>query len=188
MKKRTLVIVDFQNDFVHPNGALTVNSPELIERMKQFAKGLQKDMFERILITADNHDKDAYHLIEEAELFPPHCLKGSWGWEYAVDLNDNIPCMTLYKEGNDIWDEEHNYKELQENWEGREVYIAGLVSDICVKKAMDGFLKRGAKVTVFEDLTQGLEKSIKEVISDDKYKSFVASGAVSCITARQFGK
>lgn len=186
MKNRTLVIVDFQNDFVHPDGALTVNNPELIAKMNNFALKLESNMFERILLTADNHNKETYHLTEEAKLYPPHCLKDTWGWEYAVKFKENIPIKVLYKEGNDIWGEVSKYEELQEDWNGREVYIAGLVSDVCVQKAMDGFLKRGAKVAVFEDLTKGLERDIENVIAGKEYADYINKGNLRCITSLIF--
>lgn len=44
---------------------------------------------------------------------------------------------------------------LQQDLRDKEVYLCGLLSDICVQQGMDGFLRRGAKVTVLEDLCQG---------------------------------
>ncbi len=185
-KQRTLVVVDFQNDFVDVDGALSVKNPELMENMQRFADCLQKTMFSEILITADTHNPTTYPMSQEAKIFPPHCYEGEWGWEQAVQFKDNIPNKILRKSGYDIWHEEVKYPELQQNWQGKEVYLAGLVSDVCVQKAMDGFLERGAKVTVFEDLTQGLKKNINEIVAEDKYIDYVAGGKLRLMTTKQF--
>ncbi|MFV0627530.1 MAG: isochorismatase family protein [Alphaproteobacteria bacterium] len=186
MKQRIFMLVDFQNDFVDIDGALSVKNPELIERTQRFADCLQKTMFDEILVTADTHNPHTYPMSQEAKSFPPHCYEGKWGWEQAVQLKDNIPSRLLRKSGYDIWQEEKKYPELQQNWQGKEVYLAGLVSDVCVQKAMDGFLKRGAKVIVFEDLTQGLQKQMNGIVAEDKYMNDVANGNLRLMTTKQF--
>ena len=47
MKKRILMRVDFQNDFVHPHGSLTINNPQLIEKHQQFADNLFQNSFDK---------------------------------------------------------------------------------------------------------------------------------------------
>ena len=42
MNERFLVRIDFQNDFAAPEGALTINNPDLIARHQRFADSLQK--------------------------------------------------------------------------------------------------------------------------------------------------
>lgn len=186
MNQRFLVLVDFQQDFVAENGALTINSPQLVSRVQQFADNLQKGMFEQIIVTRDSHLPETYALTPEADSFPPHCLYGTPGAELAVSLKDNIPVITLYKSTTDIWNELPNYKLLQQDWKGKEIYLAGVLSDICVRKAMNGFLRRGAKVTVFEDLTQGLAVQTPEIIAAPQYAGVVDKGYLRQITAAQF--
>lgn len=48
MNERFLVRIDFQNDFAAPEGALTINNPDLIARHQRFADSLQKGMFSEI--------------------------------------------------------------------------------------------------------------------------------------------
>ena len=42
MNERILARIDFQNDFAAPEGALSINNPELIARHQRFADNLQK--------------------------------------------------------------------------------------------------------------------------------------------------
>ena len=186
MKQRFLVLVDFQQDFVSENGALSINNPQLILRVQRFVDNLQKGMFEQIIVTRDNHLPETYALTPEADCFPPHCLYGTPGAELAVCLKDNIPVTTLYKSTTDIWNELTNYKLLQQDWKGKEVYLAGVLSDICVRKAMDGFLRRGAKVTIFADLTQGLAVQTPEIVAAPQYAEAVDKGYLRHITSAQF--
>lgn len=186
MKKRIFVLVDFQNDFVQQDGALSINNPDLIDRVQTFNNNLQKGMFERIIVTADTHFEETYHLSPESDDFPIHCVYKTWGWNQAVSFKDNIPVDTLYKSTTNIWNEVNGYKFLQEDMKGTEVYIAGVLSDICVQQAMEGFLKRGATVTIFEDLTQGLNKQTPEIINEPKYAQALEKGALRSITSAQF--
>ena len=69
MNERTLVRIDFQNDFVAEEGNLTINNPALIARHKHFNQSLQKGMFTQIIDAADTHFAETYPNTKEAQ--PP---------------------------------------------------------------------------------------------------------------------
>ena len=77
MNNRILMRIDFQNDFVHPHGALSINSPELIERQQKFADSLFPTSFDKIIDTYDTHFAETYGETSEAANFPLHCVFGS---------------------------------------------------------------------------------------------------------------
>lgn len=56
MRDRVLVRIDCQNDFVDPEGALTINNPDFIYQHRRFCENLQKGMFSRIIDVADMHN------------------------------------------------------------------------------------------------------------------------------------
>lgn len=186
MNERLLVRIDFQNDFVHPDGALSINNPELISRHQRFADNLQKGMFSEIIDLRDTHFAETYGQTKEAESFGLHTEFGTWGWQPAAVFKDNIPVRTLYKSTTNIWNEVNQYAVLQQDWRGKDVYLCGLLSDICVQQAMDGFLRRGAKVTVLEDLCQGAQKQIPEILNEEKYEYPIREGLLRHITGAQF--
>lgn len=186
MKKRVLALIDFQNDFVAENGALSINNPQLIERMQNFCNNLQRGMFDEILVTQDNHFAETYDLLLESDQYGIHCQHGTSGWENAVKLKSNIPVITLYKSTTNIWNELPNYKPLQEDWKNREVYLAGVLTDVCVRQAMEGFLQRGAQVTLLEDLMQGLNHQSSDLMTEPKYGKAVVQGALRTMTSSQF--
>lgn len=186
MNERFLVRIDFQNDFAAPEGALTINNPDLIARHQRFADSLQKGMFSEIWDFRDTHFAETYPQTKEAESFPLHTEFGSWGWQPAAILKDNIPVRTFFKSTTNLWNEVNQYALLQQDWRDKEVYLCGLLSDICVQQGMDGFLRRGAKVTVLEDLCQGAVRQIPEIISEPKYRRLLEEGRLRHITGAQF--
>ena len=164
MNERFLVRIDFQNDFAAPEGALTINNPDLIARHQRFADSLQKGMFSEIWDFRDTHFAETYPQTKEAESFPLHTEFGSWGWQPAAILKDNIPVRTFFKSTTNLWNEVNQYVLLQQDLRDKEVYLCGLLSDICVQQGMDGFLRRGAKVTVLEDSGNNQRAEIRAAV------------------------
>ena len=186
MKNNILIRVDFQNDFVHPHGALTINNPQLIEQHQQFADSLFKNSFGQIIDTYDTHFSETYNDTIEAKSYPPHCVFGTWGWQQAAPFKPELSVMKLYKSTTNMWNEISQYRLLNENWKDKNVYLCGVLSDVCIQQAMNGLLKRGANVIIFDDLCQGLNYQISDILSDEKYQPFVESGQLKSITTSQF--
>lgn len=186
MNERILMRVDFQNDFVDPEGKLTLSDTDLINRQQHFCNSLQKGMFNQIIDVADTHFEETYKATKEAEAYPPHAIYYSWGWHKAAEFKDNIPLVNLYKSTTNIWNEEKNYVLLQQDWKGKNVCLCGVLSDVCVRQAMDGLLKRGAKVTVLEDLCKGAQKQMSEIVSEPKYHQVLEAGHLRLMTSAQF--
>ncbi len=186
MTDRILMRIDFQNDFVHPHGALTIANPELIEKHQKFADNLQAGMFTKIIDSYDTHFNETYPSTIEAKSFEPHCILGSWGWCSAAPLKNNIETINIYKATTNIWNEKKAYQILADSWQDKDVYLCGVLSDICVVQAMHGLLKRGAKVTVLDDLCQGLNHQISDILADENYVPYVESGQLRSITSAQF--
>lgn len=81
-----LLIIDYTNDFVHDDGALTcgkpgqVLEPEIIKLANQF----EADGSWVILPTDVHKPNDPYH--PETKLFPTHNVRGTWGREFYGQL------------------------------------------------------------------------------------------------------
>lgn len=50
-----------------------------------------------------------------------------------------------------------------------EITMIGVASDYCIKHAMEGWLARGARVTIIHDLTKGIEKETPQIIDEYRY-------------------
>lgn len=184
--KNILCRIDFQNDFVHNHGALSIKNPDLIEAHQKFADNLSNTTFDKIIETYDTHFKDTYPLTFEAKSYPFHCEYGTWGWQQAAPFKPELNVTKMYKSTTNLFNETHQYPELNEDWSDKNVYLCGLLSDVCVKEAMNGFLKRGANVIVFEDLCQGIENQLPEILSKPVYQPFIETGRLKTITTAQF--
>lgn len=186
MKQRVLMRVDFQNDFVHPHGSLTINNPQLIEKHQQFADNLFQNSFDKIIDTYDTHFSDTYANTIEAKSFPEHCIFGSWGWQQAAPFKPSLDVVKMYKSTTNIWNESKAYNDLAEEWYDKDVYLCGVLSDICVKQAMNGLLKKGANVIVIDDLCMGLNQQISDILQEEIYQPFIKTGKLKNITSAQF--
>ena len=124
---RLLVVVDYQNDFV--DGALGFKGAELIshniaELIKEF-----RNKGDEVVFTYDTHDEDYLNTVEGKNLPVPHCFKGSDGWQLYPEINALLgDSKVFYKPG-------FGSKELGDYIARNkydEIYLVGLVSDICV--------------------------------------------------------
>lgn len=186
MMTNILMRIDFQNDFVHPHGALSVKNSELIEKHQQFADSLFKNSFDEIIETYDTHFEETYPLTKEAKSFPVHCIFGTWGWQAAAPFKPELEVTKMYKSTTNLWNEVHQYQELAESWKDKKVYLCGLLSDVCVQQAMNGLLKKGAEVIILDDLCQGANMQISDILREDVYRPFIEAGKLKVITSGQF--
>ena len=121
MSKRTLIVVDMQNDFV--DGALgTAEAVAILPDVKKkIAEYVERG--DEVIYTRDTHQKGYLQTNEGKHLPVEHCIEGTSGWEIAPDV---------YVEGCEIVDKpSFGYT----GWSGRdfeEVELIGLCTDICV--------------------------------------------------------
>ncbi|MBD5068969.1 MAG: cysteine hydrolase [Lactobacillus sp.] len=86
--KKALLIIDYTNDFIADDGALSCQAPgqalenNLVALAEQYlANG------DYVILPTDTHRlNDKYH--PESKLFPPHNIEKTWGHELYSKLND----------------------------------------------------------------------------------------------------
>ncbi|MCI8467961.1 MAG: isochorismatase family protein [Eggerthellaceae bacterium] len=80
-RKRVLVVVDYQVDFVDGGVFGTVEPALAIEDdLYALIKDYQ-DAGDIVVYTQDTHPADTYDATREATINPPHCIPGTEGWE-----------------------------------------------------------------------------------------------------------
>jgi len=141
-----LIVVDMQNDFAHPEGALFVPDAQktipairaLLERAR--AAGA------RVVFTQDWHSEDD----PEFAIWPRHAVAGSWGAEVVTEL-EPLPSETRIRKlrydafyGTPL---EH----LLRLWGVRNVVVVGTVANICVLHTAGSAALRWFGVVVAED-------------------------------------
>jgi nicotinamidase/pyrazinamidase len=175
---KVLLIVDIQNDFL-PGGALPVpRGEEVIAVINKVQKA-----FSCILATKDwhpsnhvsfasQHQKKPGDIIEvmglKQELWPEHCIQGTYGAEFAPTLQTE-KIERLFCKGIDpnidsysaFFDNAHLRSTGLEFYLRKsgvaEFYIAGLATDFCVKYSVLDAIELGFKVHVIEDGCRGID-------------------------------
>lgn len=190
---KALLLVDIQNDFL-PGGALAVKHGEtilpLINEIVHYS-------FDLIVATKDWHPNEHSSFVNNHEgkkigdhinlggldqiLWPAHCVQGTQGSEFAPGWNTTRIDKVIYK-GTDslidsystFYDNGHRKStglELYLREKGiKDIFIAGLATDYCVKYSALDALELGFHPYVIVDACQGVnlqsndvEKSIQEM-------------------------
>lgn len=188
---KVLLIVDIQNDFL-PSGALAIPDgakvvPIINEILSKFDLLIaSKDWHPPNHISfATRHEKFPGDVVEvdelKQELWPNHCVQDTHGAEFSPHLKSDGIDKIFYK-GIDseidgysaFFDNAHHRSTGLEEYlkkKGiKEIYVAGLATDFCVKYTVLDGLKLGLKVHVIVDACAGInlrpgdvELAIKEM-------------------------
>lgn len=119
--KKTLIVVDMQNDFI--DGSLgTREAQAIVGKVKDKIKSYQENHGE-IIFTRDTHTKDYLNTNEGKHLPVEHCIVGTEGWRIADGL-EIADAVYIDKPTFGYMDWKHYNLE--------EVEIVGLCTDICV--------------------------------------------------------
>lgn len=88
--KKVLVVVDMQNDFCSSDGVLTTPEAQaIVPKVAQYIRDhADKDTI--LFFTKDTHDADYLNTQEGKKLPIPHCLRDTYGWELAPEMEEAI--------------------------------------------------------------------------------------------------
>lgn len=164
MTRNILHIVDMQYDFVASDGKLAVpGAYDLIRPANDF---LHREQMDLVIATFDTHNAKTYAMSAEGKMFPPHCIRGTRGWQSVLDLPKNT--VRVMKNQFDVWAAPEAMTRAlgQMKPAGSQVYVMGVASDFCVKYAIAGYLARGYSVTVLADLCRGIERQMDDVVRE----------------------
>lgn len=182
--QKALLIVDLQNDFC-PGGSLAV--PEGQKIVPVVNKYIQIFWRHKLPIFAsrDWHPVKTKHFQDFGGLWPVHCIQNTRGADLHPDLKLPKEAILLYK---GMHPQKDSYSVFQaEDRSGtcflkllklqrvKELYIAGLATDYCVKFSSRDALKQGLKVTLLLDAVRGVD--IKPGDSARAIKELVRKGA-----------
>lgn len=166
---RALFLVDVQNDFTE-RGALGVEGGDAVaERISRFLAE-HADDYEIVVASRDWHDGDndnGGHFSAEPDFidtWPPHCVAGSYGAEYDeffdtsrvthhLKKGQGKPAYSLF-EG--VGDDGRTAADLLDAHGIRDIDLAGIATDYCVRASTLDALAAGRRVRVFTDLVAGV--------------------------------
>jgi len=161
-----LVVVDYQNDFIPPEGALAVpGGDKLVGRINELL-----DKFPHAVATRDWHPEDHYSFRENGGRWPRHCVQNTPGAEFHPELKVEA-LDDQFKAGFDPEDRsDYNgfsgenaagkgMAEILRN-EGAEIlFFVGLALEYCVKETAVAGLEEGFGVVLLEDCTEPVDEA-----------------------------
>ncbi len=160
--KKLLVVVDYQNDFV--DGALGFDGADAIEDeiVKLIDKFEENNDF--VAFTLDTHESDYLQTTEGKNLPAEHCIKGTQGWQVRDRLKEYLTRHPVF--------EKHTFGSLNLgnyiqglNVLIDEVYLVGLVSNICVISnaiIAKSALNKYGKVFVVKNATASFDEDMQQ--------------------------
>ena len=158
---KALLVVDVQNDFC-PGGALP--APEGDKVVPVINKLMDK--FPLVLASKDWHPEDTIHF----KRWPVHCVRGTKGAELHPDLKKEKISFILLKgtgnkdDGYSAFEATNvDLKEYFNQHKIKEVYIAGLTLEYCVKLTAIDAIKSGFKAIVIQDAIKGINEKPGDV-------------------------
>jgi len=128
VKDSAVLVVDMQNDFVKPDGKLVVPAASgTVPHIQQVLDAARLQGV-RIAYTQDTQVEDD----PEFDIWPEHCLKGTWGWQIIDELEPRPQDLICPKNRYDGFYGTWLDHFLNNIWQVEHIVIMGTVSNICV--------------------------------------------------------
>jgi nicotinamidase/pyrazinamidase len=157
---RALVIVDYQNDFNPPDGALAVpDGDRIAERINELSGSGDFDL---VVATRDWHPPDHSSFAENGGPWPVHCVRDTPGAQLHPALA-TAPIDVIVDKGQERDTEGYSGFEgtrLAQLLRERgidEITVVGLATDYCVKNTALDALREGFGVSVDTSAVRGVE-------------------------------
>jgi nicotinamidase/pyrazinamidase len=153
-----LLVIDFQNDFTPPDGALAVpGGDEIAEPVKRLASH-----YENVLATRDWHPPDHSSFETEGGPWPVHCVQGTHGAEFhpameEIDVDAVVDVGRTREDQGYSGFEKSDLAELLRERGVDKVAVVGLATDYCVRASAIDAAREGFETTVVTDAIRAVD-------------------------------
>jgi nicotinamidase/pyrazinamidase len=157
---QALIIVDYQRDFVSPDGALPVpRAGEIAVRLNELASDPR---YELVVATRDWHPADHGSFHEQGGSWPRHCVVDSEGAQLDPALDSGRIDAIVDKgqrTGTDGYSafESDDLRALLREHSVTAVTVVGVATDYCVLNTARDALREGLAVTVDASATRPVD-------------------------------
>ena len=176
---RALLVIDYQNDFAAPDGALSVAGGDAIAgRINEL---MRSGDYELVVATRDWHPADHGSFVEQGGVWPVHCVQDTPGAELHPEL-DATAIDVIVDKGQDPGTDGYSgfdgtrLADLLRERGIDQVTVVGLATDYCVKNTALEALQHGFAVTVDTTAVRGVD--VEPGDSDRALGELRAAGAV----------
>ncbi len=158
------VVVDMQNDFCHPDGALySPASEEAISRVNDVVE-MARDAGAEVVYTRDVHPPEQFedaHYYDEFKRWGEHVVEGSWGAEVHEDVDVREGDKEVVKhtydafQGTELgsWLDSHRIDDL---------VFCGTLANVCVLHTAGSAGLRDYRPVLVEDAVGYIEEGHRE--------------------------
>jgi len=158
-----LVVVDVQNDFADPAGALAVPGGEAVVPVINELVAAAREVGSLVVYTQDWHPERTPHFVTDGGPWPPHCVQDTWGAALHPDLVVQGATVRKGADGGDGYSgfsvrdaasgetTDTELGSLLHAHGVRRLVVAGLATDYCVLETVLDARTRGYAVEVPAD-------------------------------------
>lgn len=182
-----LVVVDVQNDFAHPSGALAVTGAGAVVDAVNAEVVTARTAGSLVVFTQDWHPARTPHFVTDGGPWPVHCVRGTWGAAFHAGLVVNGPVVRKGVDGQDGYSgftvRDAGGGTAPTGLEGllrergvRAVVVVGLATDYCVKATALDAVALGFAVTVLRHAVAAVD--VQPGDGDAALAELVAAGVV----------
>lgn len=171
-KKKLLIVVDYQNDFV--DGSLGFNGAEKLDKgiaslMEEYAK--DKDGI--IFCTFDTHSQNYFDTQEGKKLPVEHCIEGTYGWQLygetaIMEIMYPMKCTRITKPSFGSTKLVERLLKLDKEYGVESITLVGLVTNMCV--ISNAVIAKAAcpeaEIIIKKDLVASFDKELHQKALD----------------------
>ena len=178
-----LIVVDVQNDFL-PGGSLAVPDGDAVIAPANRCAALFAQRASPVFATRDWHPGDHCSFQARGGPWPPHCVAGSRGAQFAAGLALPDTVVVVSKATDPDRDAYSGFQETglerQLRAKGvKRVFVAGLATDYCVLATVKDALAAGFEAVVLVDAVRAVN-----VTPGDGERAFGEMRALGAAVAR----
>lgn len=152
--KDALIVVDVQRDFL-PGGSLAVpRGDEVVPVLNRYIRRFRG--IAPVVATRDWHPPDHCSFAEQGGPWPPHCVRGTAGAEFAPELELSEEAAIVSKATESERDAYSGFdgtelEDLLKRQGVERVSVGGLATDYCVLETVKDARKAGFEVLLLTD-------------------------------------
>jgi nicotinamidase/pyrazinamidase len=158
-----LLLIDVQNDFADPGGALAVAGGDAIMPFLNRQVGAARRSGALVVYTQDWHPASTPHFARDGGIWPVHCVMDTWGAELHPNLLVDGPRVRKGSAGEDGYSgfstrDPGTGRESPTELDGllrgagiERLVIAGLATDYCVKATALDAIRLGYPTRILAD-------------------------------------
>lgn len=169
--KTALIVVDVQNDFADPEGALYVADGDAVVPVINTEIERARTAGALVVYTQDWHPGSTPHFEKDGGIWPVHCVQETWGAEFHPDLEVVGEVVRKGTGGEDGYsgftvrdprtgaEARTPLEEILRAAAVERVVVVGLATDYCVKATALDAIERRFDVTVLPEAVRAVDRS-----------------------------